>query len=104
MGSTRFPLMTPHPPTVLSSSAGWVAVLLNLVPGLGTGYIYQRRWKAYWISSVVTTSWFVLGAVLGQGQETVAPRDQAIGLAGLVLVAAITAVEAGVAVRRSRQG
>jgi hypothetical protein len=97
--------MTPSPNTVLASSAGWVAVLLNLVPGLGTGYIYQRRWKAYWISSAITTSWFVLGAVLAQNQGVaVSSRDQAIGLAGLVLVAAITAVEAGVAVRRSRQG
>jgi hypothetical protein len=97
--------MTPAPNTVLASSAGWVAVLLNLVPGLGTGYIYQRRWKAYWISSAITTSWFVLGAVLGQDQPSAdLQRNQAIGLAGLVLVAAITAMEAGLATRRSRQG
>lgn len=97
--------MTPAPNTVLASSAGWVAVLLNLVPGLGTGYIYQRRWKAYWISSAITTSWFVLGAVLGQDQPSAdLQRNQAIGLAGLVLVAAITAMEAGLATRRCRQG
>lgn len=28
-------------------SAGWVAVVLNLVIGLGTTYIYQRRSRAY---------------------------------------------------------
>ena len=46
-----------------------MAVLLNLVPGLGTGYIYQRRWRAYWITSAISTSWFVLGLVLGQPPE-----------------------------------
>ena len=107
--------MAPTAKEILASSAGWVAVLLNLVPGLGTGYLYQRRWKAYWISSALTTSWFVLGAVLGQGPGATAtaipPADlsaleqnQLIGLAGLLLVAVITAVEAGLATRRARQG
>ena len=40
---------------VLAASAGWVAVLLNVVPGLGAGYLYQRRWKAYWITSALAT-------------------------------------------------
>ena len=28
-----------------------IAVTLNVLPGLGAGYLYQRRWKAYWITS-----------------------------------------------------
>jgi len=31
------------PPTrdqILAASAGWVAVVLNVVPGLGAGYLY----------------------------------------------------------------
>ncbi|MEI6830163.1 MAG: hypothetical protein WCK64_10020 [Synechococcaceae cyanobacterium ELA445] len=95
--------MGPSNDEILASSSGWVAVLLNVVPGLGTGYIYQRRWRAYWITTTVTTSWFVLGAVLGQGGEAAAdPQNQLIGLGGLLLVAAVTAVEAGLAVKRVR--
>jgi len=95
--------MGPSNDEILASSSRWVAVLLNVVPGLGTGYIYQRRWRAYWITTTVTTSWFVLGAVLGQGAEAAAdPQNQLIGLGGLLLVAAVTAVEAGLAVKRVR--
>ena len=41
---------------VLASSAGWVAVVLNVIPGLGAGYLYQRRWKPYWITSLLATT------------------------------------------------
>jgi hypothetical protein len=73
------------------------------VPGLGTGYIYQRRWKAYWITSVLATAWFVLGAVLGQDAEAETERkNQLIGLAGLLLLAAVTTAEAFLAGRKAR--
>ena len=39
-------MTTPSRDQVLAASAGWVAVLLNVVPGLGAGYLYQRRWRA----------------------------------------------------------
>lgn len=95
--------MGPSNDEILAASSGWVAVLLNVVPGLGTGYIYQRRWRAYWITTAVTSSWFVLGAVMGQGAEAAAePQNQLVGLGGLLLVAAVTAVEAGLAVKRVR--
>ncbi|MCS5694151.1 hypothetical protein NZK33_19535 [Cyanobium sp. FGCU-6] len=88
---------------VLAASAPWLAALLNLVPGLGSGYIYQRRWRAYWITSALATGWFVLGAVLGQGGEAeTAGRDQLIGLAGLLLLAAVTMAEAFLAGRKAR--
>ena len=58
--------MAPTKEEILAASAGWVAVILNVLPGLGAGYLYQRRWKAYWITSALATIWFVLGAVLGQ--------------------------------------
>ena len=96
--------MAPTKREILAASAGWVAVTLNVVPGLGTGYLYQRRWKAYWITSALATSWFVLGSVLGQGAE--GPEDiqnQWIGLLGLVALAAATAVEAGLAAKKSRE-
>jgi len=74
-----------------------------VIPGWGAGYLYQRRWKAYWITSALATTWFVLGAVLGQDAgEAEELQNQLIGLAGLVALAAGTAVEAGLAVKKSR--
>lgn len=96
--------MTPTREQILSASAGWVAVLLNVVPGLGTGYLYQRRWKAYWITSLLATGWFLAGAVLGQNGDAAAEvRDQLVGLIGLLVLAAATATEAGLAVKKVRQ-
>ncbi len=92
----------------LAASAPWVAVVLNVVPGLGTGYIYQRRWRAYWITSALSTGWFALGLVLGQGDAfdpgaELDPGNQLVGLGGLLLLAAVTAAEAGLTARRARQ-
>ena len=89
---------------VLASSAGWVAVLLNVVPGLGAGYLYQRRWRAYWITSAVATAWFVAGAVLAQDADAAAEaQNQLVGLIGLLVLAGVTATEAGLALKRVRQ-
>ncbi len=95
---------SPTPQQILASSAGWVAALLNVVPGLGAGYLYQRRWKAYWITSILATAWFVAGAALGQNAdaETVA-QNQLVGLIGLLLLSAVTATEAALAVKRVRE-
>tara|TARA_B100000073_G_scaffold33750_1_gene25555 strand:+ start:716 stop:1012 length:297 start_codon:yes stop_codon:yes gene_type:complete len=96
--------MAPTKREILAASAGWVSVTLNVVPGLGAGYLYQRRWKAYWITSALATSWFILGVVLGQGAEgAVEAQNQLVGLGGLVALAAGTAVEAGLAVKKSRE-
>tara|TARA_B100000073_G_scaffold151673_1_gene125121 strand:+ start:97 stop:420 length:324 start_codon:yes stop_codon:yes gene_type:complete len=93
----------PNRDQVLAASAGWVAVLLNVLPGLGAGYLYQRRWKAYWITSALATSWFVAGAFLAQGSAADAEQqNQLVGLLGLLLLAGITAAEAGLAVKRIR--
>ncbi|PSB37181.1 hypothetical protein [Aphanothece minutissima] len=99
--------MTPDDRTILAASAPWLGALLNVVPGLGSGYIYQRRWRAYWITTALATGWFLLGAVLGGGgsgaDPTAAdPTDQLIGLGGLLLLAAITAAEAFRAARQAR--
>ena len=58
--------MAPTVQEILAASAGWVAVALNVLPGPGGGYLYQRRWKAHWITSAQVATWFVLGAVLRQ--------------------------------------
>ena len=88
---------------ILAASAGWVAVVLNVIPGLGAGYLYQRRWKPYWITSLLATTWFLAGAVLGQNAPPdFEARSQWVGLLGLIALAAVTAAEAGLAVKRVR--
>ena len=47
-------------------------------------------------------SWFVLGTVLGEGAETAEGiQNQLVGLGGLGALAAGTAVEAGLAVKKA---
>ncbi len=100
----------PQPPDrgqILSASSAWVAVLLNVVPGVGSGYIYQRRWRAYWLTAAAAAAWFALGAVQGADIDPVLmpeamARNQVVGLGGFLVLALVTAVEAGLAVRRSR--
>ena len=97
--------MSPTKQGILAASAGWVAVTLNVLPGLGAGYLYQRRWKAYWITSALATTWFALGAVLGQDAGAAEElQNQLNGLGGLVALAAGTAVEAGLSVKKARVG
>jgi hypothetical protein len=96
--------MAPSRGQILAASAGWVAVVLNVVPGLGAGYLYQRRWKAYWITSALASGWFVAGALLAQNADAAAEaQNQLVGLIGLLVLAAVTATEAGLAVQRVRQ-
>ena len=76
---------------------------LNVLPGFGSGHLYQRRWKAYWITSALATTWFVLGAVLRQDAGAAEElQNQLVGLGGLVALAAGTAVEAGLAAKKAR--
>ena len=94
--------MAPTRQEILAASAGWVAVTLNVLPGVGAGYLYQRRWKAYWITSALATTWFVLGAVLGQDAQAAEKlQNQLVGIVGLVALAAGTSVEAGLAAKKA---
>ena len=85
---------------VLASSSGWVASLLNFLPGLGTGYLYQRRWLPYFITAGAVTAWFVIGIIL-QGDKEPSQIEQLIGLSGLFLISIITAVEANLAFKKA---
>lgn len=54
---------------------------LDVLPGLGAEYLYQRRGKAHWITSSLATTWFVLEAVLGQDAEAAEElQKQLVGL------------------------
>ena len=85
---------------VLASSSGWVASLLNFLPGVGTGYLYQRRWLPYFITAGAVTAWFVVGVIL-QGDKEPSQTEQLIGIAGLFLISIITVVEANLAFKKA---
>tara|TARA_B100000579_G_C22136573_1_gene534491 strand:- start:51 stop:395 length:345 start_codon:yes stop_codon:yes gene_type:complete len=90
----------PSKEQVLSSSSGWVASLLNFLPGLGAGYLYQRRWKPYFITAGVAIAWFVLGAFLNKGTEPTT-FEQLIGIGGLFLISITTVIEAKIAHKKA---
>ena len=85
---------------ILASSSGWVASLLNFLPGLGTGYLYQRRWMQYFITTVVVLGWFVIGIIL-QGDKEPTQIERIIGILGLLFISIITAIEANLAFKKA---
>ena len=85
---------------VLASSRGWVASLLNFLPGVGAGYLYQRRWLPYFISTGAVTAWFAIGIIL-QGDKEPTQTEQLIGIAGLFLISTVTVVEAKLAFKKA---
>ena len=92
----------PDRKAVLAASAPWLGALLNVLPGLGAGYLYQRRWRAWWITTVLSSGWFLLGALLQPNPAEIDPSSRLVGLGGLLLLAAVSAVEAFLAARRAR--
>ena len=85
---------------ILASSKGWVASFLNLLPGLGSGYLYQRRWKPYFLTIAATTSWFALGIFL-QGDKDPSQSEQIIGISGLFFISIFTVIEANFAFKKA---
>ena len=83
----------PSKEQILAASSGWVATILNFLPGLGAGYLYQRRWIAYFVTGGAATGWFVLGAILN-GDTEPTKAEQLIGIGGLFLISITTMVEA----------
>ena len=85
---------------ILASSKGWVGSFLNLLPGLGSGYLYQRRWKPYFLTIAATTSWFALGLFL-QGDNEPSQSEQIIGVSGLFFISVVTVIEASLAFKKA---
>ena len=81
---------------ILASSSGWVATTLNFLPGLGAGYLYQRRWLPYFVTVGLETAWLVLGAVLN-GEIEPTKSEQLIGIGGIFLISITTMIEAKIA-------
>ena len=85
---------------ILASSKGWIASFLNFLPGLGSGYLYQRRWKSYFLTIAVSTAWLALGFFL-QGNSEPSQREQIIGISGLFFISIVTVVEANLAFKKA---
>ena len=93
-------MFNPSKDEILASSRGWVASFLNFLPGLGSGYLYQRRWKPYFLTIAATTSWFVLGFFL-QGDSEPSKAEQIIGVSGLFFISIATVIEANLAFKQT---
>ena len=85
---------------ILASSSGWVSSFLNFLPGLGSGYLYQRRWKPYFLTIASSIAWFVLGFFL-QGDSEPSQKEQIIGISGLFFISIITVIEANFAFKKA---
>ena len=80
---------------ILASSRGWVASLLNFLPGLGSGYIYQRRWLPYFVTLASVILWVGLGIFLG-GDGEPSKVEKTIGFGGLFIISLITVIESNI--------
>jgi len=85
---------------ILASSKGWIASFLNFLPGLGSGYLYQRRWKPYFLTIASSTAWFSLGFFL-KGDSEPSQTEQIIGISGLFLISIVTVIEANLAFKKA---
>jgi len=85
---------------ILASSNGWVASFLNFLPGLGSGYLYQRRWKPYFFTITASSAWFALGLFL-QINSVPTQSEQIIGISGLFFISIITVIEANLAFKKA---
>mgnify|MGYP001367137864 CR=1 FL=1 len=81
---------------ILAASSGWVATVLNFIPGLGAGYLYQRRWIPYFLTTGTALAWFILGIILNNESDPT-KAEQLIGIGGLFLISIFTMIEAKIA-------
>ena len=86
---------------ILASSRGWVASFLNFLPGIGSGYLYQRRWKPYFFTITANIAWFALGFFL-QGDSEPSQSEQIFGISGLFFISIVTVIEANLAFKKAR--
>ena len=91
----------PSKDEILASSKGWIASFLNFLPGLGSGYLYQRRWKPYFFTITASTAWFVLG-IFFQGGSEPSQNEQIIGISGLFFISIVTVIEANLTFKKAK--
>ncbi len=89
----------------LANSSIWVASLLNFIPGLGTGYIYQRRWRAYWATNIVSIGWITISTYKELNYDQIDPiafQGDLMRFSGLFFISIFTCIEAWFACNRTR--
>ncbi len=74
--------------------------MFNLFPGVRNGCLYQRRGKAYWITPAVAIALLTANAIASSRTKG---QLQQVGVLGLLLLGPVTAVEAGLAIKRVRE-
>tara|TARA_Y100001968_G_C19103090_1_gene593520 strand:+ start:379 stop:690 length:312 start_codon:yes stop_codon:yes gene_type:complete len=91
---------------IIASSSIWVSSLLNIIPGLGTGYLYQRRWKAYWTTSLIYFLLLIVGfareSQIDQSDPLTGQSDMFI-LYGLIFILIFTSIESALSVKKARE-
>ena len=85
---------------ILAASNGWIASFLNFFPGLGSGYIYQRRWIPYFLTLGATTFWVAIRIILQDDKEPT-QNQQLIGISGLLFISIITIIEANLSYKKA---
>ena len=91
---------------IIASSSGWVAALLNFLPGLGTGYLYQRRWKPYWITTMTSAAWVYIDLSRQYAIDNSDPgsiQTDNTGLIGILVISSVSAYEAAIKVKNERE-
>ncbi|KGG15507.1 MULTISPECIES: hypothetical protein [unclassified Prochlorococcus] len=99
-------MSSPTKGQIIAASSGWIAALLNFLPGLGTGYLYQRRWKAYWITTIASALWVyfdLLSLFSMDPSDPASSQTNNTGLIGILVISSISAYEAAIAVKRERE-
>ncbi len=99
-------MLVPTKNQIIAASSGWIAALLNFIPGLGTGYLYQRRWKAYWITTISSALWIYFDLLRELSKDIADPavkQGNNAGIYGLLIISTITALEAAQKVKQERE-
>ena len=77
-----------------------------MLPGLGTGYIYQRRWRAYWLTCFASMIWVFFALKRQSRAATTDPslvQSDHFTFYGIFTIAIFTAVEAAYVVKETRK-
>ena len=91
---------------IIASSSAWISAILNFIPGLGTGYLYQRRWKAYWITTIASAAWVYIDLSRQLSIDSSDPaslQTDNTGLIGILVISSLTAYEAAMTVKKERE-
>ncbi len=77
-----------------------------MLPGLGAGYIYQRRWRAYWLTCFASMIWVFLALIRQSRAANTDPfliQSDQFTFYGIFTIAIFTAFEAAYAVKETRK-